>query len=123
MVNDFGCKHSDKLQSFFEIEARGIDFINHWGVSVEFKESWAKDKSKMFFKLPWEQLDATDLIVFCIYDKEFYIHFSEPFLFNYNFNNSKRHCCVRYNIIKRDYFKKFESYEALKSFLEGYRHG
>lgn len=127
MANDFGCKHSDKLQRFFEIEARGVDFINHFGLRVEFKESWAKDKTQMFFSVPYEQLDNSDFIVFCVYDKEFYIHNSAHLLGKYFYNRGRSdwrgRCCLRYNTIRRNYLRKYESYEVLKAYLEGHKLG
>ena len=120
-MNDFGCRHSKKLQEYFDIERRGIDYINDNGVRFEFKESHAKDITKMFFKVPRHQLANTDFIVFCIYHSEFFIHNSKHILKKYSFDNEKEHCCLRYTTIRKDYFKVFHHYVTLRLFVDNYR--
>lgn len=122
MVNNFGCRHSDKLQRFFDIEARGIDFINLYRIKFEFKESHAKNKSRLFFKLPYEQLRNSDYIVFCVNDAEFFIHASDYVVNKYSFDNRYKHCCLRYTTIRKNYLFKCDDLETLKNKIEGWRY-
>lgn len=117
-LNDFGCMHSKLLRVYFDIENRGIDYINNFGVRFEFKESHAKDFTKMFFKVPRHQLANSDYIVFCVYHNEFFIHKSKLILNRYSFDNEKEHCCLRYTTIRKNSFRKFTNYENLKLFVE-----
>ncbi len=117
-MNDFGCKHSDSVQKYFEIASRGVDYINDFGTMFEFKESWCKDIKQMFFKVPRHQLEHSDYIVFFIYDKEFYVHDSAYILNKYSFKNVCKHCCLRYNTIRKNYIDKFSNYRELKEYID-----
>lgn len=118
MTNTFGCKHSDRVQEFFEIESRGVDYVNDFEIYFEFKETWAKKESQMFFRIPRNQLLSSDFIVFFIHDREFYVHKSVRFLRKYKFDNPSKHCCLRYTTIRKNYLAKFTSYRDLKKYID-----
>ena len=112
-----GCRHTEGLQKYFDIENRGIDYINNYGVKFEFKESFALDLKQMFFKLPKIQCEQSDFIVFCVYDKSFFVHRAKSFLAKYLFDNSSEHCCLRYSTISRNYLFKTMSIDVLKDWI------
>ena len=112
-----GCKHSDKLQMFFDIESRGVDFINDFGIRFEFKESFERKLEQMFFKVPKHQLIECDFVIFCVRSEEFYIHKSRRILCKYGFKNKEEHCCLRYTTISKNYFMKFTDYLSLRDYI------
>lgn len=98
--NGYRAKHSEFLQTFFSISPIGVDYYNSKNVAFEFKETNAKDEKSRFFKIPKEQVNASDYVVFCVNRQEFYVVDTKDIERRYKFENKNERAVMRLPVVR-----------------------
>ena len=117
--NGFRQNHSKFLLKLFHLSQNGIDYYNQYNIGFEFKECFANIKTYYRYKLPKEQLEKSDIIVFCFNNKEFYLVKSYVFLKRYKFNNNS--CCIALSTVRKFAFFRTFDIVKLKDKIEKYQ--
>lgn len=117
-LNNYKAEHSVSLRQHFNISNIGVDYYTLNNLGVEFKETFSTNPNT-FFKVLKHQFLESDLIVFCINEKEFYVHKAKILFSKYPCKNKTKRANLRHNAIKRNFLFKTDNYTSLKVYLEG----
>lgn len=119
-MNDYkyACRseHTQFLGSYFPIGSRGVDWYNPNNLAIEFKESYMRNISDMWFRVPKEQVEKSDILVFCVYQRSFYCVMPDFIKKTYNVGVDKTYK-IRLNPIKIMSFFTCHDINILKEFL------
>lgn len=109
-------EHSIELQNYFTISSNGVDYYNKNNVAIEFKECFANKEKHYIFACKKHQLISSDFVVFCFFDKKFYVLDCEDLLGMFGFKNDK--CYIRLNTVKKHKMFKTTNYLELKKYVD-----
>lgn len=116
--NGYKRGHSCSLRNIFNINPNGVDDHTPNNISLEFKETFAKDDKSLWFKVPKKQVDETDIFVFCHKDENYYVVDKEDIAGAYSFNTYGKRANIRLGKVKSMAFFETNDIQELKIFLD-----
>jgi len=119
--NNYRSEHSLFLQDKFNIFNRGVDYYNPFNLSFEFKECNSKKPKNQWYKVYEKQLRESKYHIFCLNNKEFYVHKSRFLLSKYSFKTYGNRANIRINTIRKNYLYKTDNLNDLKKFVDNMR--
>ena len=114
-------EHSYYLKDLFNINPNGIDYHTPNNVGVEFKESFMKDRKNMWFKVPKDQCETADLIVFSIHNEKYYVLDKIDIQERFSFETYKTRANIRINTVKLLSIFKTKDVMELKKYLDEFK--
>ncbi len=116
--NDFN--HSKRLKDIFGLfNYQGCDYNNPNGINIEFKESHIYDIPEKLVRFAVYEKDKleSDYIVF-IYKDLIFVHNSNRILAKYGFRSIKKNAQPYLATIRKNYIKRFDDLDKLKTYLD-----
>ena len=118
--HNYSSEHSIFLKKHFDISSIGVDYYTSNNLAVEFKETFS-DNPNANFKISKNQLEISDLVVFCFKTNEFFVHSAKYLSRKYSINNKLNLAVIRHNSIKKNYLFKTNNYQSLKEYLYNFQ--
>ncbi len=115
--NGYKRTHSAFLKEHFDINPNGVDWHNPYNLGIEFKETFAKDKNSLWFKVPKKQIANTDLFVFCVYNTKFFVVDANEIEELYSFETYGNRANIRLGKVETLAMREFHNILNLKKYL------